>query len=70
MFSAFPNAAISPPRHNQRVSFNSEAGLQHKAELERSATVLIEVAALSTEGYSYVKLNVQTAEGVLLFAPN
>lgn len=70
MLCVIPNRAISPPRHNGRMDFNSKAGLQQKTLLKKSATVLIKVAALSTKGYSYMELNFQTAECVLLFPPN
>lgn len=70
MFCVIPNRVISPSRHNGRVGFNSKAGLQYRTSLNQSATVLIKVAALSTKGCSYLELNFQTAEGVLLFPPN
>lgn len=70
MFCVIPSRAISPPRHNGRVGFNSKAGLQYNTQLKKCATVLIKVAVLSTKSYSYMESNSQTAEGVLLFPPN
>lgn len=36
MFHIIPNWAISPPRHNRRVGFNSKAGLQYKVYLKKN----------------------------------
>lgn len=50
VFHIFPKRAISAPRHNGRVGFNSKAGQLYKTYLKKSATVLIKHDALSAKG--------------------